>query len=202
MKKSISSLLNRIRGFVWFHRFVLCMIVLMGLCGAFWATLCATYGLLNPLTTFFIASLGWPVVIISLGMMISLHSKNGLQVLRAKVETMEMYNNHLRHARNAIDRAYGYDETLDKKISIYSKLIKSVGTGTANALVNFAITTNQDDTVFLIRVNHGLETWHFQVAGRPIHIDQAKAIMLASCAKIEAIAGPESMVQKKIQVQN
>ena len=202
MKKSAAALLNRIREFVGLHRFVLCIIVLMGFCGAFWGTLCATYGLLNPLTTFFIASLGWPVVILSLGLMLNLHSKNGLQVLKAKVETMEMYNDQLRHARDAINRAYGYDEMLDKKISIYSKLVRSVGTGTGNALVNFVITTNPDDTVFLIRVNHGLEAWHFQVAGRPIHIDQAMAIMLAACAKIEAMAGPANIIQKKTQVQN
>jgi hypothetical protein len=174
----------------------------MMICGAFWAALCVTYGLLSPLTTFFIASLGWPVTMLSLGVMLNLHSKNSLQVLKAKIETMETYNDHLRHAKSAIERAYGYDEMLDKKISIYSKLVRAVGTGTANALVTFAMTTNPDDTVFLIRINHGLETWHFQIAGRPIHLDQAKAIMLASCAKIEAMAGPEGMVQKKTQVQN
>lgn len=202
MKKSAIILLNRIRGFVWFHRFELCVIALMALCGSFWATLCVTYGSLSPTTAFFIASLGWPTVMLSLGVMLNLHSRNGLHVLRAKVETMEMYNEQLRHAKDAIERAYGYDELLDKKIAIYSKLVRSVGTGTANALVNFALTTNLDDTIFLIRVNHGLEAWHFQVAGKPMHIDQAKAIMLAACAKIEAMAGPESMIQKKTQVQN
>jgi hypothetical protein len=202
MKNIIPAFLKRLLAFIRFFKFELCVTMLMALSCIFWALLYITYDWLSPLTAFTIANCGWLISMISFGWILSLHSKNKLQLIKAKVEIFEECNSHMRRAQAALDRAYGYDEKLDKTVSIYSKLTKSVGSGTANALVNFALTTHLDDTVFLIRVNHGLETLHFQVTGRPIHLDQARAIMSASIAKIEAIAGPESLIQKKNLVQN
>jgi len=204
MKKVISTLLKRFWGFIGFFRFEISIIILMGICFGLWAgqLIGTAFGTINPKITFIISNLGWFVSLISFGWMLHIHFKNGLQLLKTKVEIMEEYMCQLNHVKEALDRAYGYDEKLDKTVSIYSKLVKTVGAGTANALVNFALTTNPDDTIFLIRVNHGLETWHFQVAGQPIHFEQARAIILASVSKIEVMAGPDSLIQKKDLVQN
>lgn len=202
MKKWISETYGRIRGFVGFFWLELCLITLISFCGAFLGMSISMYGSFGNPFAYVVSNLGWIASMIAFAWVLRTYSRSRLQLVKAKIEIMNDYNEQLRRAKEALDRAYGYDEKLDKTISIYSKLIKSVGSGTANALVNFALTTNPDDTIFLIRVNHGVESWHFQVAGRPIHLDQAKAIMLASMAKIETIAGPDSLIQKKGLVQN
>lgn len=198
--KRIIEFLKRLVGFVSFYRFEAAVIALMAVCGAGWAVMATNA--LKPIPAYIVGNAGWLLGMVFAAWILRMRSAHNLQLIRSKLETIEECNDQLRRASAALDRAYGYDDKLDRSVAIYSKLVKGVGTPTANALVNFALTTDPSDTVFLIRINHAVESWHFQVAGKPMHVDQARAIMIAVLARIETMAGPDSLIQKKDLIQN
>jgi hypothetical protein len=198
------SLLNRIKHFIKFFKFEIYIISLIGIFTIIWLSLLSGIisNLFGSTISFIISYFGWFISLISLYYVLHIRSQSRLDVIRGRIEVLEECNAQLRRTKEILDWVLGFDEKLDKAVSIYSKLVKSTGTGTTNALVNFSLSTGLNDTVFLIRINHDSEIWHFQVAGRPIHLEQARVILLSAIAKIEAVAGPENIIQKKDLITN
>jgi hypothetical protein len=171
------------------------LFVLLTMCGMFvvYFFLLTLFQHIGIITGMF-AEFGWTMLAISIYYCREKLSFIKSDMILTRMDILDRNNEIIKKSIFELNLAYQYNERLANNVSIYSRLVKSVGTPIANALTSFAVSTNPDDTLFLIRVNHSESKWYFNVVGSAIHVDMAKAILDMAKNKADAVARPDGQI--------
>jgi hypothetical protein len=98
----------------------------------------------------------------------------------------------------------GYNEKFDENFGVYGMMIndKGVSIPVANAIIEFALDIDADDTIFLVRVNSDKNMWHMKIGGKPIYYAWARETLYMVANQCDKVASPNYIIWKPEEILN
>lgn len=96
-----------------------------------------------------------------------------------------------------------HGEILPQEKAVLSNLVdNAVHASTIQSLLDFSKNLTNEETVFLVRVNHESASWNFEITGRSIDLDQAVHVLEGIEEKVRDLADNNSLVKKPTKIYN
>lgn len=138
--------------------------------------------------------------------------------LEESIKVCDQWREHVnewkRHA-NALQQKYFADadivfagttkhsEILPQQQSMFSNLVSNAAhASTIKSLLEFSSKVDRDTTVFLVRLHHKDSSWHIEVTGREVELDQATYVIKSVEKKLKDFAGKNSLVKNTPKICN
>ena len=79
---------------------------------------------------------------------------------------------------------------------------KGVSVPVANTVIDFALSIEPDDTIFLVKVNSDQNVWHMKIGGKPIHYVWARETLYMVANQCDKVASPDYIIWKPEEILN
>ena len=98
----------------------------------------------------------------------------------------------------------GYSEQFSENFGIYKLMLdgKGVSVPVANTVIDFALSIEPDDTIFLVKVNSDQNVWHMKIGGKPIHYVWARETLYMVANQCDKVASPDYIIWKPEEILN